>query len=67
MEFFYIFNGAGAFFVGLIIGVSNAYEGQKCFFCIVDLLILTYLCFFNPWWRNKIVGVFSKLPEEKYS
>jgi len=63
---FYLVSGAGAILVNQIISLSTAYDGYKCFFSIMDLFILVYLCFFNPWWRNKIVELMSNLPKESY-
>jgi len=64
MGYFYLVSGAGAILVNQILSLSNAYDGYKCFFSIVDLFIVIYLCVFNSWWRNKIVGLMIKLPNE---
>ena len=43
-----------------VINTTEAYKGYKTFITIIDLSVLLYLCFFSGWFRNKIVGIFSK-------
>lgn len=46
-----------------IINTTEAFKGYKTLITITDLSMLLYLCFFSSWFRNKIVGVFSKSKE----
>lgn len=43
-----------------IINTTNAVEGYKTIVTIVDMAILLYLCFYNSWSRNQIVGIVTK-------
>lgn len=43
-----------------IINVADALEGYKTLISLVDLVILTYLAFFNSWSRNAIIGIISR-------
>jgi len=43
-----------------IINVADALEGYKTVISLVDLVILTYLAFFNSWSRNAIIGIISR-------
>lgn len=43
-----------------IINTTKAAEGYKTILTIADMLILLYLCFYNSWFRNHIVGIVSK-------
>lgn len=51
-----------------IISVLNISPPWKALMIIVSAIILFYFCFFNTWFRNKIVGVMNKSKEkiEKY-
>ena len=42
--------------------ISSSIEIKKntTFFILLNIIILTYLCFFNSWSRNKIIGIYSK-------
>jgi hypothetical protein len=46
-----------------IISVLEICYIYKILFIIVDSIALFYLCFFNAWFRNKIVGLFSRSKE----
>ena len=41
------------------INTTEALKGYKTIVTIVDLALLLYLCFFNAWCRNKILGVIN--------
>ena len=41
------------------ISTTEALKGYKTLVTIIDLALLLYLCFFNGWCRNKIIGVIS--------
>lgn len=43
-----------------VINVAEALEGYKTLISLLDLLILTYLVFFNSWFRNAIIGIISR-------
>jgi len=44
-----------------IINVSESYVNYKVLISIIDLSILLYLFYFNGWFRNKIIGILSKV------
>lgn len=46
-----------------IISVLDVFYVWKILLIIIGSLILFKLCFFNSWFRNKIVGLFSKSKE----
>jgi hypothetical protein len=41
------------------INTTEAWKGYKTVVTVADLTLLLYLCFFNAWCRNKIIGVIS--------
>ncbi len=43
-----------------IINTTKAAEGYKTILTIADMAILLYLCFYNSWFRNQIVGIVTK-------
>lgn len=43
-----------------IINTTKAAEGYKTILTIADMAILLYLCFYNSWSRNQIVGIVTK-------
>lgn len=43
-----------------VINVAKAFEGYKTFISLVDLFMLTYLAFYNSWFRNAIIGIISR-------
>ena len=48
-----------------VINVAEALQGYKTIISLVDLLILTYLAFFNSWFRNRIIG-FIRRSQQKW-
>ena len=59
-KIFYYAYGILSVVVLNIIQNSVAGIGYKVAITIFDLLLLVYLCFFNSWSRNKIIGVYIK-------
>lgn len=57
---FYIIYGILSVVFLAIIQVTSQAREYKVFITIVDLLLLMYLCFFNSWSRNKIMGLYIK-------
>lgn len=47
-----------------VINMADALQGYKTIISLVDLLILTYLAFFNSWSRNAIIGIISRSQEK---
>lgn len=43
-----------------IINTTKAADGYKTILTIADVAILLYLCFYNSWSRNQIVGIVTK-------
>src|SRR5437870_13086053 len=43
-----------------LINSSETFKGNKVLISIADIAILFYLCFFNGWFGNKIIGRVSK-------
>jgi len=58
-SYFYLAYGALALILLELINTTEAFHGHKTLITIVDLGALVYLCFFNGWFRNKIVFVVS--------
>jgi hypothetical protein len=48
----------------LIVQVADAASGYKAGIVFADYVILTYLCFFNRWFRNKIIGLYIRIQKE---
>jgi len=42
-----------------LINISSAFSGYKLIFAALDVSLLFYLCFFNGWFRNKIIYLYS--------
>jgi len=51
--------GFASVILNQLIAVSNAFECYKVFLCLVDTVILFYLCFYSSWFRQRIVGWIS--------
>lgn len=43
-----------------VIGITDTLGNYQAILIIINLLILLYLCFFSGWFRNKLVGFFSR-------
>ena len=43
-----------------IINSSEAYKGYKVFYSALDSILILYLCLFNSWSRNKLMGYYIK-------
>ena len=48
------------FFIA-IVSVSIYFNEYRIIIIIVDQIFLVYLCFFSDWFKNKIIGTFSKI------
>ncbi|HAV77049.1 MAG TPA: hypothetical protein DCX53_06830 [Anaerolineae bacterium] len=55
-NYFHLFYGFMLLIIIEIISFTDAFTGYKTFIGLVDIAILTYLSFFNGWFRNKIMG-----------
>lgn len=58
--YFQLFFGISSLVMLEIIAATEALVGYKTIITAFDLVILFYLCFYNNWFRNKIVGLFGK-------
>lgn len=43
-----------------IISIANSLKEYKTIITLLDLSGLLYLCFYNSWFRNKIIGLMNK-------
>jgi hypothetical protein len=66
-DYFNIAYGVALLILVEIIGSTEAFVGYKTAITIIDVVMLTYLAFFNSWFRNKIMEfvVNSQLKEER--
>jgi hypothetical protein len=55
MNALYVLYGFATITLGLAIDVADCVLGYKAALVLLDYLILTYLFFFNVWFRNAIV------------
>lgn len=55
--------GILALIVLQVINTSEAFKGYKTFITLLDLGLLLYLCFYNGWFRNKVLGLLVKSRE----
>lgn len=64
---FYLIYGLLAVMFVEVNSTAEALKGYKTIITMADLVALFYLCFFNGWFRNKIIGIISasKNMEEK--
>ncbi len=58
MNFLYVFYGVATVAFILIVQIAEAAKGYKAAIVAADYLALTYLCFFNGWFRNKLIGIY---------
>lgn len=61
MNFLYIFYGIASVIYALIVQVAEAAQGYKAAIIVADYLGLTYLCFFNGWFRNKVIALYIRI------
>lgn len=55
MTSLYVLYGFATVALTLAVQVSECFQGNKCTIIILDYLLLTYLFFFNSWFRNSVV------------
>jgi hypothetical protein len=58
------FYGSYAALNGLLVGLCLSVEiasNYRVFWVIVDTIIPIYVCLFNPWSRNKLIGFANRL------
>ena len=59
-QYFPLFYGLISVIFLQLINTTEAFKGYKTAITIVDQTVLLYLCFYNSWFRNKIVGLITK-------
>lgn len=64
MSFLYVFYGVATVVYTLITQVAEAATGYKVVIVTADYLALTYLCFFNSWFRNKLIGLYGRIQKD---
>ena len=62
-SYFHIFYGLMNVVLLQIINTTESLAGYKTIITIINVSILLYLCYYNRWVRNKIVGFFNKSKE----
>ncbi len=55
-NYFYLAYGIASVVLLQVINSAESLEGYKTIISLINLLMLSYLAFFNSWFRNKIVG-----------
>lgn len=55
----YIAYGIASVIFIQIINICSVYNNHKVFISVINISILFYLCYFNSWFRNKIMNFFS--------
>lgn len=63
MAKFYTTYVALAFLIVLITLNVKSAENHKLLFVIINIVSLAYLCFWNKWFRNKLLGLIMKSSE----
>ena len=58
-KYIYVTYGFVSVILMQFIQVSEAFQGHKVLFSVVDLGALFYLIFFNGWFRNWLIGKLS--------
>ena len=58
------YNILAIFFIS-VVSVSIFFNPYRIFIIIADQIILIYLCFISSWFRNKIIGMWSKIKSLK--
>ncbi len=48
-----------------IIVVSDFFKGYKVIMHLFNQISFLYLCYFNNWFRNKLISLYSKLKTER--
>jgi len=49
-------------FVALSLHVELA-SSHRVFFVLLDTILIAYVCLFNPWFRNKLLGWINRVSE----
>ena len=64
MSFLYVVYGIATLIYALIVQVADAAQGHKVVIITADYAVLTYLCFFNAWFRNKLIALYIRLQKD---
>ncbi len=64
MNFLYVFYGVTTVVYTLIVQIADVAVGYKAAIVAADYLALTYLCFFNGWFRNKLIGIYGRIHKD---
>jgi hypothetical protein len=64
MTYLYVIYGVITLIFALAVQVSRSGEGYKVGIILVDYVFLTYLFFFNSWFRNWLIGKKQRIEED---
>lgn len=53
-----------SFFVFQIVDSTETLKEYRIILILVNLFIVAYLCFFNDWFRNKLIGIYIRFEEK---
>jgi len=56
--------GVGTVALTLAVQVADAAHGYKVSIIVFDYIALSYLCFFNSWFRNRLLGLLGRVYED---
>ena len=64
MAFLYIVYGIATVIYTLLVQIAESAQGHKVVLIVLDYGLLTYLCFFNSWFRNKLIELYIHIQKD---
>jgi uncharacterized protein (DUF58 family) len=64
LTFLYVAYGIVTVIYALVIQVAESAHGYKVLLMALDYAALTYVCFFNSWARNKLIGFYIRIQKD---
>jgi hypothetical protein len=61
MNLLYTFYVVATLIYALTVQVAEAGQGYKVAILVADYVGLTYLCFFNSWFRNRLIALYIRI------
>jgi hypothetical protein len=64
MTILYVAYGVGTVALTLAVQVGEVVKGHKVALILFDYAVLSYLFFFNSWFRNRLLGLLGRVYED---
>ncbi len=58
-------SGFTSIILAVMISIADVAYGHKVFIFLLDIIIVLYLSYYNDWFRNKLIGIYSRIEQKE--